>query len=611
MKKGKLIFLTGFILLVLSSLGPIAPVFASIQAEGECEPLEELSFKCWVLDWDWISVDAGYAIAEAMNEIGIKMEVVELDDALFYDPIDEGGRLDGPGGSVVNKCRVFETYEMSWGFSPVPTHPYYRTHSSQDYPIGSCNTGMVNATLDESLEKSMTTINPTELKSVLNDVQKYMAETLPYYPLFISMDTHVIRKEWTGYIQIPGGIFTYFNKFSPILMTNGGDNEFVTAYWSDIDYFNPIEATDGRSSWFAQCMYDTLIAYNEDLEKIPWLAESWTQSADGKTVNFTIRQGVKWHDGEDFTPEDVAFCLDYYKNHTDGGYYANVERIDSITIDGQVVSIKLTTPFTWAIDEIGVVYQIPKHVWDGEDPMNVKWETNVTNKTLRVGTGPFRYVSGVREYNYILEKNPTYWFTGGTTMPYPGASALPTGSYPKIENLTVVVVEEEMDRAWGMQTNLYDSERYEASLSIVESVENGTLYNLKLVQTTGQWNYYFVWNQQVKPFDDLAVRQAMAYAMDIEAIGEYAMEDYAVPTYTVIPEAFYPAYYNPNVEKYEINVAKAKEILEEAGYKDTNDDDIREVPGYYKREAPGFEAPIVIVSILALVYAFSRRKRKK
>jgi ABC-type transport system substrate-binding protein len=610
MKKGKIIFLSGFILLVLSSLGPIAPVFASIQ-EGECEPLEDLSFKCWVLDWDWISVDAGYAIAEAMEEIGIDMEIVELDDALFYDPIDEGGRLDAPGGSVVNKCRVFETYEMSWGFTAVPTHPYYRAHSSQDYPIGSCNTGMVNATLDDALEKSMTTINPTELKSVLNDVQKYMAETLPYYPLFLSMDSHVIRSEWTGYAQIPGGIFTDMNKFSPLTLTNGGDNKFVMAYLSDIDYFNPIEATDGRSSWFAQNMYDTLIAYDEDLNKIPWLAESWVQSADGKTVNFTIRQGVKWHDGEDFTPEDVKFCLEYYKDYTAGGYYANVERIDSITIDGQVVSIELTSPFAWAVDEIGVVYQIPKHIWDGENPEDVKWEDDDTNTTLRVGTGPFKYISGLREDHYILEKNPNYWFTGGANMPKHGTSDLPVGSYPKIENLTVVIVEEESSRALGMQSNLYDSERYEASLSILESVTNGTLDELKVVKTTGQWDYYFVWNQQVKPFDDLAVRQAMAYAMDIVAIGEYAMEEYAVPTYTVIPEAFYPAFYNPNVEKYEINVAKAKEILEEAGYKDTNDDNIREVPGYYIKEAPGFEGPVVIVSMLALVYAFSRRKRKK
>ncbi|MFX0124967.1 MAG: ABC transporter substrate-binding protein [Candidatus Hodarchaeota archaeon] len=614
MKKRNVILLLGSFLLLLSGLSPVAPVFTTTNLAEGCTALEEFKFECWTLDWDLISVDAGKAIAEALEEIGMEMTVVELDDAVFYDTIDAGGRYDKPGGKVVSECRDYQVYEMSEGYGPAPNHVYFRAHSSQDYPMGSCDQYHQNATLDAALELSQNASTTAELKSALNDVQKYAAETLPYYPLFLSDDSHIIRKEWTGYQQLPGGIFTSFNIWSSLTMTNGGDEKFVMAYPSDAKNINPFEADDGRSAWFALNLYEKLIYYDKTLGIIPWLAESYTRSADGKQVNFTIRQNIKWHDfatsGKYLTPEDVKHSIEMYIDYDAGPYYAYVETVDKVTIDGQVVVVDLKQPYSWILEDLGELYILPKHIWDGENPEDTKWETDTTTKSLRVGTGPFKWVSGLRESGYVLERNPDYWYDGGTGMPEISAGKPGSGTYPKIENLTITVVSEEMTRILGMNTGDFDSERYEANPPALKAVINATYGNLKVVNTPSQWDYYFQWNHQVKPFDDVIVRRAMAYAMDVEAIGEFAREEWSTPTYSVIPEAFWPDYFNPNIEKYEVDIAKANKLLDDAGYKDIDDDGIREMPGA-GGGAPGFEIALALVGLFVLVPIVSQQKRKK
>ena len=80
---------------------------------------------------------------------------------------------------------------------------------------------------------------------------------------------------------------------------------FVNAYGSDIGELNPLLWRSERSHWYDMLVYDTLVSYDENLDMIPWLAESYSVSADGLTVTFEIRDGVTWHDGEPLTGDHV------------------------------------------------------------------------------------------------------------------------------------------------------------------------------------------------------------------------------------------------------------------------------------------------------------------
>ncbi|PWI47870.1 hypothetical protein CEE45_09510 [Candidatus Heimdallarchaeota archaeon B3_Heim] len=626
MKKNTTFSLIGlaFVILFLTSLS--SPVMGSVSQQPQ---KEELSFELLVLDWDTISVDAGLGIKEACAEIGVNVIVTQLDDSVFYPQIYEGGRLNESAGAVVNDYRDYEMYEMAGGYSPIPNHVYFRGHSSQDYPWGDNLAFMYNDTLDAALEASQSATNPIELKAALFEAQVLMADLLPYIPLFLTNDAHFITQEWVGYSPMPGGIFTGFNPWT--IMNMSGATEFVMAYPSDVTHLNPFLYTDARSGFAANLHYDNLIAYNESLQKVPWLAESWSQSADGMHLNFTLRTGVTWHDGEDLNPDDVKFTLDFtVANGTLTPSYSSVEKIDTVAIDGQTIMINLTEPYAFAVDDIGSISILPEHIWAGANITDARWQ-DPSDWAAHVGTGPFVYMSGLRGSSgfHIFDQYDDYWYTGGAGMPqYSSSNPIAAGVYPKIENFTIQVEGTEMNRILGMQSGLYDSERYETmSTELIDAVGPGNDYpNIKCVnEAVSQWDYYLQFNFAVKPLDDPIVRKAIAYAIDPQAIAQFAFGDYATVTDSVIPSVFFAGYNNPNIEHYDLDVAKAKLMLENAGYIDNNGDGIREVPGYYKTTttttvpdttttteddgAPGFEIATFLLAIFISI-PIIRRKRK-
>ncbi|MHA2227933.1 MAG: ABC transporter substrate-binding protein, partial [Candidatus Thorarchaeota archaeon] len=150
--------------------------------------------------------------------------------------------------------------------------------------------------------------------------------------------------------------------------------EFVMAYPSDLAEQNPIFARSARSTWYDMLVYDTLISYNDNLEKIPWLAESWTVSTDGTEVTFTIREGVTWHDGEAFTPADVVFTFNHHKDALpDANYWSLLQHATSITATGQVVTVVFDEPFAFAVDNLGSMHLLPEHIRSGVAADDASW----------------------------------------------------------------------------------------------------------------------------------------------------------------------------------------------------------------------------------------------
>lgn len=582
----------------------ILSISTPAMAADDPRSLKELKFECLVLDWDTISVDAGNALSEALEEIGVELTVNSLDDTIYYDRVYSGGYYDEAGGVVVDVLRDYQIYEMSSGYTPSPNHVYVRAHSSQDYDNGDNHAYIHNSTLDGALEKSMNATSNAELKVALNDVQTYCAEQLPYIPLFVSDDSHLIRNDWLGYVQVPGGIFTSFNPWTFLNMSSASDNTFNMAYPSDVSYLNVFDYVDERSGWVATGIYDTLIAYDDELTIVPWLAESYLMSADGLKCNFTLRTGVQWHDGEDLTPDDVKYTIDLTKTLTNSPRYSQVEYVDEVIIDGQVISVTFTEPYAWALDDIGTLKIIPQHIWEPEEA-DISVFNGASNATLHVGSGPYVYQTGTQGGPYTLVKNANYWYAGGVSMPNLSENPLVAGTYPKIDTIVVTVEDTESNRVQGMNAGTYDSERYETSLSIIDSL--ASYPNLKLVNTPSQWDYYMMFNMAIYPLSEIEVRQAIHYALDRDAIAQQARGDYATVTDSVIPECFFPDYYNPNVEKYSYNVDKANQMLDDAGFIDVDDDGIREVPGETKSSA-GFEILVAFLGMFAAIPIIKKRK---
>jgi peptide/nickel transport system substrate-binding protein len=545
------------IIVALISLATVTPL-------AYAEDREELSFEMWTLDWDTISVDAGDVIEQMLRDIGIRMKAIPMSDEVLYDNLD----LE----------HTYEVYQMSHGYAPYPGHLYDRFHSDQIMDYGGNNPGWSNPEFDALVDQANAETDFDTRKELLWEAQELLAEDLPYIPLFTSDDVHAIRKEWTGYVCMPGGIFNWYNRLTTINLQHEDMEygaEFVMAYPSYIRYYNPIMGTDGRSALVVSMVYDDLVSYDADMNIAPWLAESWTVSADGLTVTFKLVENAKWHDDEPLTAEDVKFTIDYYIDKEVPYDTALMNRIDSVETDGDyTVIVHMKEPYAWVLDDFEDVPIMPKHIWEDKE-----WDWGVHPDMMPIGSGPFKWDSYVDGEWIKLVANEDFWMEGK----------------PHLGTYTVRVISESSARYLAISTGEADSERYELDTGFIETASNDpNLAPLEDTWCVGMWDYVISFNQRTDPaLQDPVVKKAIAHAIDRQRLVDIARLGYGTATDTFIPPEFFgPAYDNPDATTYEYNVFLANQMLDAAGYLDIDADGIREMPAPPEEEE-GVEAETI------------------
>src|SRR5919206_1133558 len=185
----------------------------------------------------------------------------------------------------------------------------------------------------------------------------------------------------------------------------GGSIAFVLE--NDVIDFDPMlsRAFVDRNAHYQ--IYDSLVRVDSSGKIIPWLAEKWDTSADGKQVTFTLRKDVKYHDGSPFDAESVKWNIDRYRT-TDAsarkGELAPVASVD--VVDASTVRFNLSTPFSpllsLLVDRAGMMVSRKVAEAAGED---------FTRKAFKAGTGPFILTEAVKDDHITLEKNPDWWGT--------------------------------------------------------------------------------------------------------------------------------------------------------------------------------------------------------
>jgi len=514
------------------------------------EEREELSYTMWTLDWDTISVDAGDVIEQMLRQIGIRMKAIPISDEVLYDNLD----LE----------HTYEVYEMSHGYAPYPAHLYTRFHSDEIIDYGGNYHGWSNPAFDALIDQANAETDFDTRKELLWQAQALIAEDLPYIPLFTSDDVHAIRKEWTGYVCMPGGIFNWFNRLTSINLQHedmeyGAD--FIMAYPSYIRHYNPIMASDGRSLLVMSMVFDPLVSYDDEMNIVPWLATDWEISTDGLTLTFNIVDNAKWHDGEDLTAEDVKFTIDFYKEQEAPYDTALMSRIDSVETDGDyTVILHMTEPYAWVLYDLEDVPIIPKHIWQDKT-----WDWAMHPDAMPIGSGPFKWDSYLDGEWIKLIANEDFWMEGK----------------PHLGSFTVRVISESSARYLAMSTGEVHSERYELDTGFIDAVAaDPNMAPLEDTWCVGMWDYVLSFNQRTDPtLQDPVVKKAIAYAIDKQQLVDIARLGYGTATDTFIPSAFFgPAYDDPDAVTYEYNVFLANQILDAAGYLDTDADGIREIP---------------------------------
>ncbi|HXW00297.1 MAG TPA: ABC transporter substrate-binding protein, partial [Anaerolineae bacterium] len=321
----------------------------------------------------------------------------------------------------------------------------------------------------------------------------------------------------------------------------------------------------------ADLVYDTMFDLNLDGTFSPSLAESYEVSDDGKTWTFKIKQGVKFHDGQPLTAKDVAFTYNFYRSHADFPFMSSLgEKFESVeATDDTTVVIKLTDAIPSMENQLYVQYILPEHIWSKytDDTAAVEFEN-----LEMIGSGAFKMVEYKQDEFVRLAANDEH-FAGR-----PNVDEVIFQTFANPDALVQALVTGQVDAVRDIPGTAVPTLRNNKDIGLViGSPRDPSVRDIILNQLAPE---------NCPPEDgkctghpallDRNVRLALAHATDKQNIIDVAMLGLATPGLTLVPDTM-GDWYNP-LEDYAFDIAKANQILDEAGYKDTDGDGVREMP---------------------------------
>lgn len=344
--------------------------------------------------------DSITAIQGYWAEVGVKMEFKLLTDnleaQLWIPPTD---KVNGPSEVKWDICFA--------GTNALMLSEYY-TRNASDAPNNS--TIPLDAKLDALIAKIEAAVSIEDQKKAYNDYQVYMNEVVYTMPMFYLPNWVITSDKLDMKGNKPGADQFCYEKNILDWTIDRADKTMYSNTGATVNLQSP--AVNPGLFWHQELVFDRLINASPSLVPTDGsLAESYTVSADGMTMDFVIRQGVKWHDGKPFTPEDVKWTLEYMATVPGANAIMSTvyKAIESITINGNTVTVKFSTVQPTALTVFSQWPILPKHLLKDVNPATFLQDLFWQNP---VGTGSFK-IKEVKNNEYtILERNKDYFRTG-------------------------------------------------------------------------------------------------------------------------------------------------------------------------------------------------------
>ncbi|HEX5838049.1 MAG TPA: ABC transporter substrate-binding protein [Anaerolineales bacterium] len=339
------------------------------------------------------------------------------------------------------------------------------------------------------------------------------------------------------------------------------------------DTINPGTAVLSEAYTIFALVYDTIYEYQLDGTYTLDVAESADVSDDGLTWTFAIRDGIQFHDGEPMTAEDVAFSVNLYKNNTDyiylNSYTTNFDTVEAA--DDSTVVITLLEPVPNMDYLLSYLYIVPEHIWgeNAEAPASTEFE----NLDM-IGTGPFRMIEYSQNEFVHLGANKEHFQNA------PKIDEVIFQTYESPDVLVQSLTSGQVDMITEMPATAVETLRADPNVELI----TGAPFAPSVADV--------IFNQadpENCPTDaggictghpalrDRNVRLALAHATDKQKLIDIVLLGFGTPGLTLIPDGL-GLWYNDTLVDYAYNVETANQILEDAGYVDTDGDGIREMP---------------------------------
>ena len=302
---------------------------------------------------------------------------------------------------------------------------------------------------------------------------------------------------------------------------------------------DPRVGIDAQSERIDTLLFDSLVHRDEHFELRPWLAESW-ETPNPTTYVFHLRRGVRFHDGRPLTARDVKWTFDSILRHqmltTKTTVYQYVERIDAP--DEWTVVFRLKQPqatLLWNLSD-GAIGIVP-------------YGSGAEMAQHPIGSGPFEFVSAQQDKEVVIARNDHYW-----------------GEEPRIERVRFAVVPDATTRALELRKGSADLAINALTPDTVVALRKDP--RLEVLTAPGTIYAYMALNLRDPVLKDVRVRRALAYAIDRQPMIQYLWREMAQPAASILPVQSWA--YDAQVPQYGYDPARARQLLDEAGYPAVN-----------------------------------------
>ena len=368
----------------------------------------------------------------------------------------------------------------------------------------------------------------------------------------------VFKKRMRGFSLILLILALSFMPFAFVAPAQAAKN-LRLAMFADPFSFDPHTASDLNATMFIHQAYDNLFRYNGAGKLVPMLVDSFKISPDAKVQTFTLRKGVKFHDGRELTAKDIKFNLErasIIKGGTAVGYIKTIAGSEAYRkgqakeLKGVEVLDKYTFRVTFSEPHPAFIKQSAATrlaIMNPASISNMKERISLKIALAKgVGSGPFRPVSGRRNFKYVFEPFKDYWR---------GQSKLPGVELVVVENFVTAMSQYENDEL-DIITPPY---------SQIPRIRKDAKLSKEMKVVPRSRSCIIAMNYKVLPqWNDIRIRKAFTHAIDTQKIVEVALEGVVSSGRSVQPPISYGR--ESNLKGYAYDPEKAKKLLAEAGY---------------------------------------------
>ena len=501
-------------------------------ARAAGKPVESMTLLTANATFDPVRPEMGRLITQACKGIGWEVKLAAEDYNL--------------GITKVFKELDFDMFIVRWTGRANRVDPETFTRMMFHQKGGYNKWGYNNSTINDLTDAQQVEMNVDKRRELIHQTQQVLFDDAAASPIVHPSMTNAYREDrLTGLVpQLGEGIGSLWTDLN--VSVKSGDGYVRTGNTVALKNLNPVSVHDSNEFKELRMIYDRLIQVGPDGSIVPWAATS-IKAVDSTTVDITLRDGMKFHDGRPVTVEDVKFTFEYCLKWKAPFFVSSLEKFESINITGSnTMRIKLVAPHApLMINFFAQIFILPKHIWqDIPEKVDVDDVLNFANESP-VGSGPFQF---------------DYWDRGKEMK----VSAFKDHFHaPKCAGIVRIAYGSHDAMAAAIEAGECDRTRYILKPSLVQDLNKIDGIVGKGYASHG-W-YGFMFNHLRGPLQDPVFRVALDMVIPRDVIREVVMSGFATNGGSPIAPAN-EFWHNSAIKSRKQDVNKARELLQQAGY---------------------------------------------